>query len=415
MDITHFFVFNTKVSSLEQHPHWNTIAKIHKALSQGGFRSLIAGGAVRDLLLSRVPHDIDIATNATPDQIAALFEKTIMVGKEFGVCRVVMDGLTIEVATFRKDGIYQDGRRPDTVEYSSEKEDALRRDFTINALFYDPDKKQVIDYVGGQSDLMKRIIRTVGDPELRFQEDKLRILRALRFHAQLNFSLESKTMDAIRKFSIQIHQVSMERIRDEWQKILVSDNPLVGFQKTLDLGLWPLLFSGFRFQTETYKKLWSLPIRDEEKAWILWFLVHLDKDYEKIAKIAFDWKHPNSMIKKMIYCSQSLMQLSQLSKAEPVEIALFLAQPSGRLAVEIYQMLNYGSIKEDWFEKLKSSQVYFKNGQLPPLLVTGDDLIQYGMAPGKEIAQVLKKLYRLQLKENITQKEQLMGLMKNWV
>ncbi len=409
----HFFVFNGKVSSLEQHPHWKTISEIHQRLTQAGYRALIAGGAVRDLLLSRLPKDIDIATNATPDQIAKLFEKTVMVGKEFGVCRVVMDELTIEVATFRKDGPYRDGRHPESIEFSSEKEDALRRDFTINALFYDPKLKEVIDYVGGQTDLMKKIIRTVGDPELRFEEDKLRILRGIRFQAHLNFTMDIKTTEAIRKFSVQIHQVSMERIRDEWQKILLSNNPLLGIQKTYDLGLWSQLFSGFRFQGEVYKRLWSLPLKDPEKSWILWFLVHFEKDFEKIAQLSLAWKHSSQLGKKMIYCSQSLLQLGQMNKVEPVDVALFLSQPNGRLAVEIYQLLYQGQIKEDWFVKLRESQKYFIHGELPPLLINGDDLIQYGFAPGKEIASHLKKLYRIQLTQGITQKEQLLKILNS--
>ncbi|MCB0379073.1 MAG: CCA tRNA nucleotidyltransferase, partial [Bdellovibrionales bacterium] len=134
------------MSPFEKHPQWPAVDKIHHTLVAKGYRALVAGGAVRDLLLGHTPNDIDIATNATPDQVGELFDKTVMVGKEFGVCRVVMEGVEIEVATFRKDGPYEDGRRPSSVEFSSDKEDALRRDFTINAMFYDLDKNEVIDY-----------------------------------------------------------------------------------------------------------------------------------------------------------------------------------------------------------------------------------------------------------------------------
>lgn len=194
-----FFVFNGRVSSLEKHSDWKAALTILQTLVDNGHRALIAGGAVRDLLLGREANDIDIGTSATPEQVEALFEKTVMVGRQFGVSRVILQDADIEVATFRKDGPYKDGRKPESVQYSSEQEDAHRRDFTINGMFYDPLSKKVVDFVQGQEDLNKKIIRAIGDPQLRFEEDKLRILRAVRFHSQLNFSIEKETFVAISK------------------------------------------------------------------------------------------------------------------------------------------------------------------------------------------------------------------------
>lgn len=377
-----------------------------------GYRSLIAGGAVRDLLLGRKPQDIDIATDATPEQVDEIFDKTVMVGKEFGVVRVITQGSEIEVATFRQDGPYKDGRKPESVAFSSEKEDAQRRDFTINAMFYDLDNKEVIDFVGGQSDLMKKIIRTVGDPDRRFEEDKLRILRAIRFHAQLGFLIDPQTAEAIRKHSIQIHQVSMERIRDEWQKILMAENAVSGIQRVYDLGLWGPLFDPWRMQKEEYKKHFSFPPSDVDKAWVLWFLIHCTESVEKLAELGLHWKLSKKLIQKMVYCLQSLPQLKNIQNVEAVDLAIFLAKPNGRLAVEVYQALYQGRIKEGFFEKLKDAEAFFNKGQLPELLINGDDLIAFGVAPGPEIARQLKKLYRIQLKQGIRYKEDLMKTLK---
>ncbi len=408
MDRSPFFVFNIGVTSFENHPQWAAIKKIHQTLVSEGYRTLIAGGAVRDLLLGRTPQDIDIATKATPEQVEQLFEKTVMVGKEFGVARVIIDGCDVEVATFRKDGPYSDGRKPDSVEYSDEKEDAERRDFTINAMFYDLENKEVIDFVGGQKDLMRKVLRTVGDPEKRFEEDKLRILRAVRFHAQLGFTIDSTTAESIRKHSIQIHQVSMERIRDEWQKIMLAENALSGIQRTYDLALWAPLFGSWKFQSDEYKKHFSIPTADIDKLWILWFLIHCQESSEKIAELGMHWKLPKKRIQSAVYCLQSLSQLRNIQNVEPVDLAIFLSKPNGRLAIEIYQMLHQGRIKDHFFDKFKAAETFFNQGRLPELLVNGDDLIGYGVAPGPDIAKQMKKLYRIQLQENITHKEDLM-------
>jgi tRNA nucleotidyltransferase/poly(A) polymerase len=397
------------VSPFINHPQWPAIEVIHKKLSKEGFQSLIAGGAVRDLLLQRMPNDIDIATDAKPEQVEALFEKTVMVGKAFGVSRVLVAGQDIEVATFRKDGPYLDGRKPESIEFSSMEEDAKRRDFTINALFYDIDKKEIIDFVNGQNDVMKKTIRTVGLPEKRFEEDKLRILRAVRFHAQLGFHIEQHTSEAIRKFSIMIHQVSMERVRDEWEKVLKAEKAVSGMGRTYDLGLWSPLFGSWKYNSEEYKKIFDVNKgKDEEILWILWFLVHCQESKEKLAELGLHWKLPKKMIQKMIYCYQSLSQLRNIQNVAPVDLAIFLAKPNGRLALEVFTQLHQGKIKEDFFAKLKKAESFFQKGVLPEILINGEDLIQFGVAPGPQIAKELKRLYRLQLLEGIKNKEALL-------
>lgn len=161
--------------------------KIVDVLRQNGFTALWVGGAVRDVVMNRVPKEIDIATNAKPEEIAKLFDNVYMVGAKFGVCVVVMDSYNFEVSTFRKDLDYYDGRHPESVVYTTAQGDVNRRDFIINTLFYDPIEEKMIDYLGAVNDIKNKIIRTVGDAKLRFEEDRLRILRAIRFYAELGF------------------------------------------------------------------------------------------------------------------------------------------------------------------------------------------------------------------------------------
>jgi poly(A) polymerase len=205
--------------------------QVIQSLHQAGFHAFLVGGCVRDLLLEREPADFDISTDATPDDVMRIFPKTYAVGAQFGVVLVaISDTETIEVATFRSDVGYSDGRHPDEVRFTkSPQEDVQRRDFTINGLLLDPLTDEVLDYVGGRKDLEAGIIRTIGDPEKRFAEDKLRMLRAVRFAARFGYILERGTMEAIQKLAPQIHQVSAERVRDELTKMLTEGRARLAF------------------------------------------------------------------------------------------------------------------------------------------------------------------------------------------
>ncbi len=205
--------------------------QVIQSLHQAGFHAFLVGGCVRDLLLGREPADFDISTDATPDDVMRIFPKTYAVGAQFGVVLVaISDTETIEVATFRSDVGYSDGRHPDEVRFTkSPQEDVQRRDFTINGLLLDPLTDEVLDYVGGRKDLEAGIIRTIGDPEKRFAEDKLRMLRAVRFAARFGYILERGTMEAIQKLAPQIHQVSAERVRDELTKMLTEGRARLAF------------------------------------------------------------------------------------------------------------------------------------------------------------------------------------------
>lgn len=215
---------------------------ICRALAAHGYRALLAGGCVRDLLLGVEPKDYDVATDASPAAVAQLFEKTIGVGAAYGVQIVVLPEGRCEVATFRKDGPYVDGRHPSCVEFLGEKEDALRRDFTINAMFFDPVGGRVVDYVGGQEDLRRGLIRAVGNPRARFAEDHLRLLRGVRFAARLGYGIVPETASAIREMASLVTDTSPERIRDEVLKMLVEGGARRAFELMDEMGLLdPLL------------------------------------------------------------------------------------------------------------------------------------------------------------------------------
>lgn len=204
--------------------------KIVQHLVNNGHIALFAGGCVRDMLLGQEPKDIDIATSATPDQVESLFKKTIPVGKQFGIIVVLMDGEEFEVASFRNDGNYTDGRRPDSITFSTPEEDASRRDLTINGLFFNPLTNEVIDFVGGIKDIEERKICFIGNAQERIEEDRLRIIRAVRFTARLGFSMEENTFDAIKANAHRINDVSVERIKDELDKMMSMDKPSVAFE-----------------------------------------------------------------------------------------------------------------------------------------------------------------------------------------
>lgn len=206
--------------SFEQTDAFKLALKIVSRLARTGHIAYFAGGWVRDYVMGKPSEDIDIATSATPAQIMDLFPRTLLVGLSFGVVIVVMEGHQFEVATFRKDLDYVNGRKPEGIELSTPQEDALRRDFTINGMFYDPLEKKIHDYVGGQQDIQKRIIRTIGDPHERFFEDRLRMLRAFRFSARFGFSIEPETQEAIRENAPTLFPaVALERIWQEFNKM----------------------------------------------------------------------------------------------------------------------------------------------------------------------------------------------------
>jgi poly(A) polymerase len=212
--------------------------EIVRRLRTAGFQAYLVGGCVRDLLMGREPKDYDVATDATPTQVLELFPGALPVGAQFGVVLVPGEAGNCEVATFRSDGLYADGRHPTEVRYArTPQDDVQRRDFTINGLLFDPMEERVLDYVGGQADIRGRRVRTIGDPEARFSEDHLRMLRAVRFAARFEFTLDPSAADAIRALAPDIQRTSAERVRDELTKILTEGHARRGFELLDETGL----------------------------------------------------------------------------------------------------------------------------------------------------------------------------------
>lgn len=218
-------------------PSLAAASRIVRRLREAGFEAYLAGGCVRDMLLDRPSADYDVATAATPAEVTALFPRTVPVGAAFGVVRLVEADGEYEVATFRAEGPYLDGRHPSSVRYTSAREDALRRDFTVNGLFLDPDSGRVLDYVDGRADLEARVIRTIGEPAARFDEDRLRMLRAVRQAAELGFAIAPPTLDAVRRLGAGLGSVSAERIRDELERLVTGPDPARGLTLLRETGL----------------------------------------------------------------------------------------------------------------------------------------------------------------------------------
>ena len=213
---------------------------IVRRLRSEGFSAYLVGGCVRDMLMGIAPKDYDVTTGATPDEVLRLFPDALTVGAQFGVVIVPHPAGNVEVATFRSDGAYADGRHPQEVRFSqTPQEDVRRRDFTVNGLLFDPLSEQVLDFVGGQADIHAHRLRTIGDPIQRFQEDHLRMLRAVRFTARFAFKLDPAALEAIRELAPRIHGVSAERVRDEIVKILTEGPARAGFELLDESGLLP--------------------------------------------------------------------------------------------------------------------------------------------------------------------------------
>src|SRR6266568_3198189 len=223
-------------------PMEKTACELVAQLRARGHIAYFAGGCVRDIVRGQTPKDFDVATDAKPEAVQQIFSRTYAVGAHFGVIVVVEKGFQFEVATFRSDDVYVDGRRPSAVRFSSPEEDAKRRDFTINGMFYDPVTEEVIDFVGGRADLEARLVRAIGDPAQRFEEDRLRMLRAVRFATVLDYKIDEETWDALVANEASINQISAERIREELVRIFLSPSRVRGWDMLDASGLMRAIF-----------------------------------------------------------------------------------------------------------------------------------------------------------------------------
>ncbi len=401
-----------------------TIAKkIATRLKEHGYQALYAGGWVRDQELGRTYKespkcDIDIATDATPDQVAALFSKAILVGAQFGVIRVIEEGIEFEIATFRHDIDYEDGRSPVSVELiRSAREDALRRDFTINGMFFDPFAEKVIDYVQGKEDLQRRLIRTIGKPEERFKEDRLRMVRAIRFATTLDFKIEESTWQAISTYAHTLRPaVSPERLWQELQKIYKNQNP-----QKLTKAL--ILFSQSNLLNEIFphlKTVSSTEISNRIKT-----IERCPSQTPLSALIALLIEENDSTTKEKCIAS------FHVSRRE-VEIALFeetlekalkiqgddafwanlYAHPDCTHILPAALSRIYGNecslLFEEHLKKMTELEYWIEKIRTKKPIVCAQDLINIGFRPGKEFGIILKKLENLAITSRIKTKDSLL-------
>jgi len=426
--------------------------KICQTLKVNNYQAVYAGGCVRDLLLDIEPNDIDIATNACPEIIQSLFEHTLDIGKSFGVITVIIDNEQFEVATFRSDGIYEDGRRPSSIVYTSLESDAKRRDITINGMFYNPFTKQIIDVVNGQADLKNKTIRLIESPEERILEDKLRILRCVRFSAKLDFVIEKTTFNAIKQHAHMITQVSVERIAEELTKILRTKNKQKEIQLLFDTNLIDYVLPEVKklngclqskqhhpegdVYVHTLLALSKLP--ENVPDGLLWgTLLHdigkpqtqliqdgkfsfngHESEGEKITEqILRRLKFSNDSIKHICALVSNHMKFKFVHNMRLSRLKRFMNLDKFEEHMQLHLADCLASTKntENYYfliEKLKTYTPEKREISKLPKLITGNDLIEMGFLQGPIFRTILEDIQEKQLEETINSREQALSYVK---
>jgi len=421
--------------------------EIVRRLRREGFDAYFVGGCVRDFIRKVVPDDYDIVTSAHPEQVTAIFPRTVAVGAKFGIVTVVVHGHPYEVATFRSDDVYVDGRRPSSVHFSDSREDVLRRDFTVNGLLMDPDTGEIIDYVGGREDVEKRIIRTIGDPGKRFNEDYLRMLRAVRFAANLNYELDAATGEAIERHAVKITRISAERLQEELNKILtrpgsrrglellartkllreilpevdslqgVQQPPL--FHPEGDVWQHTLLMLDLMPQNmepaDKRRLAWGALLHDVGKAVTrtedakgIHFYGHVQMG-EEIASVIMQRlrfsRIDREVVTELISCHMVFMNVQKMRKGR---LKRFLRMPYFGLHLELHRLDCLASHSMlDNYEFCQNQLQHMAEEDLhPPRLLTGDDLVALGFPPGKLMGEILRALENMQLEGVIATREE---------
>ncbi len=390
--------------------------KIIKVLHRNGFEALLAGGCVRDMLLGRAAKDYDVATNAKPQQIIKLFERTLKVGAKFGVVIVLLDDKQIEVATFRAEAGYQDGRHPQAVRFTNAAEDAARRDFTINGMFYQPLEKKVIDFVDGQIDLKKKIVRTIGRPEERFAEDYLRMLRAVRFATQLEFEIEPKTLSAVCKYANEICKISGERICMELEAILTDPSRADGLWLMERTGLIKQIFPGLTAEqiSLAIKVLSRLKKKTNFALALAALFIGCPTEFAlekiKVLKLSRNQtKHVKFLLANRGKLLDDKMSLAQLK--------LILSEPYFRDLYELQRALQRAQNKSiGSLVKLKRRIRKLGDIELRPKpLLDGHELIKLGACPGPLLGRLAEEMYIAQLESTLQTKQQAVKWVRSWL
>ena len=414
-------------------------------LQQQGHETYWAGGCVRDQLLGQTPCDYDIATSATPDQVLKIFPKANAVGKSFGVVIVNAGNFLFEIAAFREDLGYSDGRHPDAIVFTTAAEDARRRDFTINAMFWDPVSETLYDFVQGQQDLTNRLIRAVGDPKLRFQEDHLRMLRAVRFAHRLDFTIEPATADAIQTQAHALQAISPERIRDELTRILTeSHHPGKAVWTLEKLGLLQTFLpevSALQHQpqppefhpegdvlTHTLMMLDNMQQRTPALAYAVLlhdiakpatatydgdrirFHGHAEKGAIMAEQILRRLRMSNALIEEVCCCVKRHMRFMEVQNMRKSTLRRMVGNPYFPTEMELHRLdccACHGMLDNYQFLE-QQIRAFEREPVLPDPWIRGDDLIQMGLKPGPRFGKILKQAYDQQLEGSATNRIELL-------
>jgi poly(A) polymerase len=426
---------------MEETPLEQAARKVVLRLQEAGFDAVYGGGCVRDMLLGASPHDYDVASSALPEQVQSLFRRTVAVGAEFGVVCVLEGPHEIQVATFRSDGVYSDGRHPESVSFSDAENDARRRDFTINGLFYDPIKRTFSDFVGGKADLARKVIRAIGNAELRFEEDKLRLLRAIRFACTLEFEIEADTWSAVCENAPKLQEVSAERIREEFTKIMLSPCRLRGFDLLDQSGLMRVILPEIealkgceqppqfhpegdvwvhtRLMLSLLPKEVSLPLvlavlfhdiakpatfSYDENAKRIRFSGHEKLGAEMTESILSRLRFSRKTIDETVEAVANHMAFKDVQQMRLARLKRFLARPTMADELALHKVdcqSSNGDLSNYEFLKRKLEE-FSHEPLIPPPLLTGSDLMRLGYQPGPQFKTILEAVQSGQLEGTLT-------------
>lgn len=415
-----------------------------QTLTQAGHTAYLAGGCVRDKLLGIPPKDYDIATSATPPQVLKLFPRSNEIGAHFGVVIVKHHGHHIEIATFRTDGSYADGRRPDTVTYSTPEQDAHRRDFTINGLFENPFTGEIIDHVNGLQDIASKTLRAIGTPSHRFQEDALRLLRAIRFSTTLHFPIEENTLTAIRQNAHLLQKISPERIRDEFSKIITHPNrrtglellvsttlidhfipeilPLIGCQQppqwhpegdvythtSIMLGMLPPDAPLTLCLATLLHDIAKPPTQTTDPDGRIRFNGHESLGAEITTDILTRLKYPNAIIRDTTHIVSRHMQFMNVQQMRKATLKRFMSPPTFPLEMELHRVdcASSNGFTENHHYLTAKAQEFASEPLIPPRLITGKDLIARGLTPSPRFAEILDHIQTEQLENRLSTRQE---------
>ena len=419
-------------------------------LHQSGHIAYFAGGCVRDTVRGLTPKDYDIVTDARPETVQRLFPQTVAVGAHFGVIIVLENGFQFEVATFRSDEAYIDGRHPSAVHFSSPKEDAQRRDFTINGMFYDPVAEEVIDFVGGHADIDAKLVRAIGDPAQRFAEDRLRMLRAVRFATALNYEVDKTTWDALVTNAPSINQISAERIRDELVRIFLSPNRVRGWDLLDASGLMSAIlpeleamkgvlqpeqfhpegdvFVHTRLMLQLLPETVSVPLvfavlfhdvakpvtATVDQTGRIRFNAHDRIGAEMTEAIMRRLRFSGAEIDATVEMVRQHMVFKDAPNMRVAKLKRFMSRPTFDEELELHRVDCESSHRMlDNYEFLLRKREEFANEPIiPPPLVRGDDLIALGLEPGPKFGEILEAVETRQLEGMLCSTEEALEWVK---